>query len=271
MEKSGIYSAVSINVPASAALTWAVTSMQGNFDLFWDHFSSLFASADYVLDLGIVAIPVLADRPFEIVGVDASTGLQAFSRVYDPLPPSDPGTAAPIDTPNVDRQGPYPVFATPFRIETVDLQAEGEDITSIRDFTLRLENNRLSVTTTLSEDLGVTLLDVTRGTMTTRAHGLDLAAGLGDHVVLLVDQKDIDPDSQLSVVFSEPIDLGGANDPDQVEAQLRTLFKLEVGSSRIRRSIWALVTGTTHFSTDSAFAACAPRSSSPETRHDVPV
>ena len=70
---------------------------------------------------------------------DAATGLDVFHKVYDPLKAGDPIDAVALPSPIDNTLGPYPVFATPGRLEIVDLPASGVTLTSIRNFELTLD------------------------------------------------------------------------------------------------------------------------------------
>ena len=223
MERSGIYAAVDLRV-SQAALTWGfLEGLQGSYDLFWDTLESLYAAHFYMAERGRVAIPIIAGKQFQIVGVDAATGLEAYTKVYDPIPVGDPGAGVTLADPNPDRSGPYPVFATPFRLESFDLNVRNVDITTIRDFTIRLQNARVNVTTTLDADkVAIALLNVTQGLVDpSREGGLTLDAAIGDRLVLLVTQRDVDPYSPVSIVFDEPLHLPNG------DAGLAALFTVE--------------------------------------------
>ncbi|HVR43605.1 MAG TPA: hypothetical protein VMS56_09180 [Thermoanaerobaculia bacterium] len=234
----GIYSVVDLRVPAGSSLGWGIIEgLQGTIDLFWDLFASLYASHLYMTEAkGKIAIPVLTGLPFTVTGVDPATGLDAFEKVYVPLPVGDPGAGFIVESPLADLQGPYPIFATPFRIELLDLEVEKVTIESVRNFRVRLDGGLVKVTdgaTPLAPDVSVALLNVSRGVLdATRGNGLVVPGSPGDRIVLLVEERNASPDTPLSVVFNEPIDLGGATTEAEVDAFLRTRFTLHtiVGS-----------------------------------------
>jgi RHS repeat-associated protein len=205
--RGGIYGVVDLNVP-QGGLAWGLfQGLQSGFEYFWDAFTSLFVSDVYLTEKrGTIVVPIVTGKPFTVVGVDTASGLDAFSKTYEPIPPGLPGTVVDLADPNPDRTGPYPVFAPPFRVEFLDLAVEGTH-TSIRDFTVALKNERVTVTTTLAAGIGVTLFNVTRGLVdASRSDGLETAGAVGDRIVLLAGERDVDPHAPLSIVFDEPID-----------------------------------------------------------------
>jgi hypothetical protein len=249
----GVYSAVDVKVPAGTSMGWAVIEgLALGQDLFWDSLDSFYAADFYLAEgRGRIAIPVLKGLRFTVTGVDSATGLDAFQKIYDPLPVGDPGAVITIETPNADTQGPYPIFATPFRIETLDLNAEKVDLTGIRNFVVRLEGGLVKVTDAASPvaaSVPVTLLNVGTGQADAdRGDGLIVAGKLGDRIVLLIGRQDVDPDTSISAVFSEPLALGEATTPDEIDAFLRT--KLEV--RKLTGSSFETVTALFRFGIDS--------------------
>lgn len=230
--RSGVYGVVNINVPAGAGLGWiAVTTVQHTWDLFWDQFVALFASREYVTESrGRVVIPVLTNRPFELVGYDAGTGLQAFSKVYNPLPNGDPGVATVVESPETAQSGPYPLFAQPNRVEVVDLNVEDIEITTARDFKVKLTGGTATVRplSTLPNGLSVSVFDLSNGSfISVRQPAMTLAASLGDRLVIIVGARDVDPSSPITIVFSRPLFAGGSADADAVNAFLRDRIKLD--------------------------------------------
>jgi hypothetical protein len=105
------------SIDMSLGVGWAVVSGAAEgAELFWDSIQSLFVSS-YTLsrNVGRALIPVAANRPFTVVGVDASTGLQAFTKVYAGFAPGDPAGAVVLDPANDNDTGPIPVFTSPAR------------------------------------------------------------------------------------------------------------------------------------------------------------
>ncbi|MCA1732030.1 MAG: Ig-like domain-containing protein, partial [Acidobacteria bacterium] len=249
----GIYSAVDIKVPAGSSVGWAVMDgLQYGYDLFWDTLDTFFAANVYLAESrGRIAIPVLTNLPFTVTGVDAATGLDAFEKIYEPIPVGDPGVAVTVPAPLSDVHGPYPIFATPFRIETLDLTVENVAIESIRNFVMHLKNGNVTVTdssNSLDSSIPVTLINAGNGKVDAlRGDGLGVLATIGDRIILVIGSVDVDPDTALSIVFSEPISLGGAEQPSEVDAFLRTILKIQ----KIAGTSFEDVTAMFRFSVDS--------------------
>jgi RHS repeat-associated protein len=229
---SGIYGAVEINT-GGAGLAWGVIDgLQGGNDLFWTAFDALYAAHFYLTEArGRIAIPLLNNKQkFEVVGIDASTGLTAFSKVYDPLPDGDPGATVIIANPNPDKEGPYPVFGTPFRIETLQIDVEKIDL-PVRNFTIQLDGGFVTASDAaeiVPAALSVTLFNSANGQLDAkRSDGLKVEGKAGDSIALFVEQQEVDPYSPLSVVFSKPLFTGGSDDDAQIDAFLAGRFKLQ--------------------------------------------
>ncbi|MCU1347124.1 MAG: hypothetical protein JWO56_154, partial [Acidobacteria bacterium] len=234
VNRSGIFAVIDLHIPEAGAAGWAaIDGLQGNYDIFWDSYAALFASHLYLLEPhGRIIVPVVLGRPFELVGVDAGTGLQAFSKVYNPLPLSDPGAAYIVDSPMGGQSGPYPVFALPNRVEVVDLNVENEPILSVANFSIRLQGGYAYVGDSsinpLPGDIDISVLNVSNGAFAPRrSTGLAVRAKLGDRIAIYVGKKDVDAETPLSVVFNRPIWAGGSNDVDDVDAYLHTVLQLE--------------------------------------------
>jgi RHS repeat-associated protein len=230
---SGIFMFLDIRVPSAGSVGWAVMdAFQTSYELFWSTLASFYVPDIYMTERGgRVIIPIITGKPFTVVGVDASTGLTAFTKAYNPIVIGDPGAAVIIDNPQKNASGPYPVFGTPFRVEIVDLSAADTDIESVRNFKLRLEHDRVELTAgeePLDRDVAVQMLDVTNGRFVagTAGSALTLEAKLGDRIVLLVAEENIDPSTSLSVVFSEAIYVQG-DTADQIDHFLHDQFVLE--------------------------------------------
>ncbi|HEV8433415.1 MAG TPA: Ig-like domain-containing protein, partial [Thermoanaerobaculia bacterium] len=243
VDRSGIYSAVDIRVAAGASLGWAaIDSLGGNQDIFDSLWSSLYLSHEYLAEgHGRAIMPVLAGVPFSIVGYDAGTGLQAFSKAYDPLPVSDPGVTYVIDPPSGDDEGPYPVFISPGTVEIVDLVAANDPTNNI-DLTITRPNLKVSLTAgnvevddTLPDAVIAHVLNVSKGHYAQATlnqggggHTAIVAGDVGDRIVIIEGQKDVDPDTQLSVVFSKPFDTGTAStDPEAIDQSLHGFITVE--------------------------------------------
>ncbi len=256
--RRGTYTWVDLQGPTGSSVGWAaISGIQSNLDLFWDKYHSLYASSFYIAEKrGSVVIPIPQNTSFEVVGVDASTGLEAFAKAYAPLLPGDPGSAVPVPTPGGDLTGPYPVFGTPFRVEIVDLPEYETSLTDIRNFFVKFKNGLVTVLddpdTKLPDEIPVTLFNVTQGAIDAkRIDGLVVPATFKDRVVILIGVTEIDPDTSLSIVFSEPIALPDAADADldnAIDAYLKTIFHLEEWTETSLKDI----TSYARFSTDSS-------------------
>ncbi|HEX7808903.1 MAG TPA: Ig-like domain-containing protein, partial [Thermoanaerobaculia bacterium] len=221
--QSGTYGVVNVLAPGGSDMVWGLLDdISASADVFWDSLISLFASRQYVEDRSRIAIPLLTNVPFRIYGVDAATGLEAFSRTYSPIPPGDAGAPLGLANPNPDRIGPYPVFGSPFRVETLEVAAAGITYSSIRDFDIELVNGTIyAYTNTLPPTRRITLMNVTRGLVDrTRLGGLSVAGEPGDRIALLIEELDVDPTLPLSIVFSEPIDATNLPNLIRVEVEI---------------------------------------------------
>src|SRR6266446_8690813 len=95
---------------------------------------------------GSALVPVAANKPFSVVGVDASTGLQSFAKLYDVnLAPGGPIGSPALPSPVDNAAGPYPVYASPARIELVDVPDAGITIASVRGLLLTAGANGLTI------------------------------------------------------------------------------------------------------------------------------
>jgi RHS repeat-associated protein len=233
--RAGAYNVIDMR----SSVGWMGTdSLQGNYDLFFDMFNSLFLSHVYLNEPhGRVLMPVKFDTPFEIVGYDAGTGLQAFSKAYDPIAPGDPGAAFVIPSPNVDQAGPYPVLASPLHIDVVDVLAADVDITSARHFVIRLQNGQISLSPSADDPLplnvNVRLLNVSSGSSNNYDEfgpGLSVAGKAGDRVVVISGAEDVDPLTELTLVFNKAVWSGNDKDETSINSYLHTRFFLEKAS-----------------------------------------
>ena len=231
--RSGIYNYMDLHVDAGDGFGFMATdTLQANYDMFWDSWASLYASHLYLTENhGRVIIPVMTGKPIQLVGYDAGTGIQAFQKVYDPLPISDPGAAYIVPTPFSELQGPYPVFTSPGRVEIVDLAAESDATRSVvisrTNFKIELKNGSVTVTddtdtpNVLDPEVEVWVLNVSNGEAKKRESGsARVKAAVGDRIIILVGEQNVDAESILSVVFSKPIDTGTSAAPDDVDTYL---------------------------------------------------
>jgi len=246
VERSGIYAAVDIK-NAGAALVWGVMDgLQSGTDLFWDTLDTLYASHLYAAERGRVAIPLLPNRKFEVVGVDASTGLTQFYKVYDPIAPNDPGASSFLANPNPPTEGPYPVFGTPFRVETTQVNVENIDLHDIRNFVITLSSGKITATPAspaLDPNLRVTLLNVSSGSKDDNADNVISVDGkAGDRIALFIEQDEVDPFTTLSVVFSKKIYTGASANDDDINTYLQSVFTLQTAKDEPTPS-WSGVPG----------------------------
>ena len=257
VNRSGTFGVVDIKAIAPGGLAWAVIDgIAGHADVFWDHLDSLFAAAYYVADRGRIAIPVQAGKRFEVVGVDASTGLQAFSKVYDPLPASDPGAAHLVPTPNADTNGPYPVSGGPFRIEVVDVHTADVNITSVENLVIRLGGGTITATDSanpLPADVNVSMMNTTRGGFdASRKGGLAVAGEPGDRVILMIEERSVGPGAGITLVFSEPIYPGPDLTAPGIDSYLHSVVRVErLHDPRSAAAVWRDISLDASFRLDS--------------------
>ncbi len=230
VQRSGIYTVVDIRVPVGGAVGWAaMEGLQSSYDIFWNVLASFYAAHTYIVERGRIAIPVLQNVPFTVVGVDARTGMQAFTKDYDPIPIGDPGIST-LPSPQVNQGGPYPVFAAPFRVDIVDLNVPDMEIKTARNFIVELTNGNVYVRPSsdpLPATTKVEVLNVTNGQFAsgTASSTMVLSGDRGHRLVLLIEERQIDPNTPISVVFSEPIYIVGTEE-DQIHEFLKTKIKL---------------------------------------------
>ncbi|MDP9191455.1 MAG: Ig-like domain-containing protein [Acidobacteriota bacterium] len=257
-------------------LEWATRAV----DLFNSHFQSLYVPDFFVTEgRGRVVMPGLIGTGFTVSGVDSSSGLTLFKTAYNAVTVGETGDVIRINSPSPDMHGPLPVFATPFRVEAVDLHSS---ITRVRQLKLELTGGNVVVTPTtagtpekLGEGARVQLLNASSGlssfTATADASGsfapFGMSAQRGDRVLLLVSAIDVEPQSPISVIFNEgialPSDSGGSDDDDQmflraaiklrqikptlVDLTEQTVFLVDSNSRRITLGVAAeLVRGATY-------------------------
>ncbi len=254
VERSGIYSVVDVKGTSATGPAWGVfDGIQGGIDLFWDTLDALFASHLYTAERGRIAIPVLPNKQFQVVGVDASTGLTQFYKVYDPISPNDPGASSFLGAPNPPTEGPYPVFGTPFRVETAEVNTENLELTGVRNFKITLSGGKITVTDgtpALPSNLRVILLNVSNGSVDDdRSDGLSVAGDAGNHIALFIEEQEVDPSTSLSVVFSKKIYTGTSASDDAIHAFLKNIFTLETAKDDSTQS-WSAVPDV-HYRVDS--------------------
>jgi len=233
--EQGQYAAfVMHQVAETSGLAWVlVDGLATAMDLFWDTMYSMYVGHRYVAEQGTVVFPVPADRPFRVTGVDPATSLTLMDQPYGALPVGDPGTVVVIETPEDDTFGPHPVFASPTRIEIAQVPPKDIAVEAVRNVKFLLSGTGLELTqgTPFEEATDVAALNVDTGERT-EPQPLPISLSnvkSGHRIVLTFEAHDVDPSTPVSVVFSEPIDLGSAagGDDDTISDYLKALVKLE--------------------------------------------
>jgi RHS repeat-associated protein len=255
----GAYMYLDIRQPVGGSVGWGVMDgMQGGYDLHYNIFFSYFIPYITVVETGGAVLPIITGKPFTVVGVDPGTGLQAFSRTYDPIPFGPPGTVATLDPAQQNDGGPYPVFGSPFRVEMVDLDVEQVDIKTVRNFNVRLDGGVVRVTAgnpALDASTQVEVLNITKGTFTSGSAtaSMTLEAKAGDRIVLLIEERDVEPSSPISIAFSEVVYTGGSTKPDDIDAFLHTRLKVEWAPEPVTGTppLFSDITPQVTFTTDS--------------------
>lgn len=231
--EAGMYCAAMMH-PDRGTLAWSFFNTTATVaELTWDTLFSMYVGIRYIAESpGLIAFPVPANTRFVLTATDPATSLKLFEQTYDGIPVGPPGGGTFIASPDIDFNGPHPVFATPFRVETAAAPPVGVTLKAVRDIELELsDSGMLTVTGTgsFTTDTRVSVLDVEsgerRGPQSLPITINDTKAG--DRLVLAIDEKDIDPSASVSVVFNEAIDVGGASSDDDIDAFLRTVLKFE--------------------------------------------
>ena len=234
--ESGKFTVVDFRASSGSTIGWGILDGLNNlYDVFMDMYHSLYASQLYLTEgHGRIVVPIASGKAFTIEGVDTTTGLSTFSKTYDPLPSFNPGDAVIIPTPDTTSSGPYPVFGTPFRIETIDLQAANIPLQSIRDFDIQLSGSSATIMqlnpppNTGSNITGFQVLNVSNGAAALSfTSGGGVGASLGNRLVLLIPQNDVDPNEDISVTFNVPIKLADTSSDDAISDSVRQLVKLQ--------------------------------------------
>src|SRR5205085_628991 len=130
---------------------------------------------------------------FQIVGVDASTGLTAFQKAYNPIPLGDPGAAVILPSPVQNDNGPFPVFGTPFRVETFTVRPVDKVDDSLRNFTMKLSASGLLTISNgsdaLPKDVKAAAFNASQGLYAERNSSgtISIIAKEGDRIVLMTE------------------------------------------------------------------------------------
>jgi RHS repeat-associated protein len=257
--ESGRYNITDLRVPPGASPGWAYFDVaQSLLELFWGLYHSLYVEHFYLTEgHGRVVVPVVSNQAFTLEGVDITSGLTTFSKAYDPLPTFAPGTAVALPSPDADsRVGPYPVYGAPFRIEVLDLAVADVPLTSIRDFSVTLSGGTAVVTRTTNPSVSAStlvtaqVLNVSNGASMYGTGVLTVPAGVGNRLVLLIGEYDVDPNSDISVAFNEPIALEDDSSDEAIDTSIRKLIKLQ---QYVDGTGWVDITSQPHFVADSGF------------------
>jgi RHS repeat-associated protein len=231
--EAGQYCAAMMH-PDRGTLAWAFMNTGATVaELVQDTLFSMYVGSRYIAESrGTIAFPVPANTRFVVTAYDPATSLTLFEETYNGIPVGAPGSGTAIASPDTDFNGPHPIFATPFRVETASAPPAGVTLKAIRDIELVLSDSgvlTVNGTGSFTADLKVTVLDVEsgerRGPQSLPITLNDTKAG--DRLVVAIDEKDVDPSATVSVVFNEPIDVGGAASDDDIDAFLRTVLKFE--------------------------------------------
>ncbi len=231
--RGGRYMVLDIRQPVGGAVGWGVMDgLQAGYDLMWDIFWSYYDPYIHVFERPARVIPIITGLPFTVTGIDTNTGLTAFTRSYDPLPIGDPGDIAFIPSPQQNDGGPYPVYGTPFRVEILDLDVEEIDITSVRNFKVRLENGSAQVSPGEDPLDGLTKVQVINASngqyvSGTAASPLTVSAKRGHRIALIIEQFDIDPSLPMTIAFNESLYTGESGEDAAIDQFLRDHVKVE--------------------------------------------
>jgi RHS repeat-associated protein len=257
--RDGRYAVHDIHVAVGSALGWAaMDGLQAAQDIFWSSFNSLYASQFYLTaGHGRIVVPVVSNAAFTVEGVDAATGISNFTKAYEGVPPGAAGVAPILPTPQPNTAGPYPLFASPARVEVIDVPVAGTDIKSIPGFTINLPSTAsgsgLAAVTAATTPKAFKILNMTTGAgdTATSANQRQIAASVGDRLVIITSAEDVDAGSEISVVFNEPIVVPSATAAD-FDVQMRKLFTLSQNTAPPGAAeSWRDVSALTSFRVDS--------------------
>ena len=222
-------------------------------DFFIPPIKSLYY-ASFAVERDRLLVPIPADRPFRVIGVDPGSGMTVIDAPYDARLPGEPGDAIPVTLPSTNDIGPYPVFASPGRVEILDLNSDSIEDESVRNLVVKFDGSSVELknaTSALAANTRVEVLNL-RSAAVSRwddfasvgASGVTFPAQVGDRLIFLVGEKDIDASSVLTVVFSEPVTVG-------TQDQLRAQFKLLVADPAVVPLSFKPLTAFAEIKTDS--------------------
>lgn len=197
------------------------------------YYASFAAERDRIL------VPVAANGAFNIVGIDSGSGLEVFKTPYAALLPGEPTLPTEVTIPDTNDQGPYPVFTSPGRTETLEILSDDaftDD--SIRNIQAKYDGSQLvlsNATSPLPPKTRVEVINTRSSTVIVtedfKSTGLTIPAQRGDRLIVLISEQELDPNVNLTVVFNEPI----ATD------NLKSDFKLQVRDPSILSSMFEKV------------------------------
>ena len=255
---TGTYALMQLTPPGGGLIGWATVDTMRTLDVFNSIFTSIFLPGYRFFSRGCATVPVVAGRPFTLVGVDPTSGTEVFSHTYPGI--EDPTTVVALPNPNPDRVGPYPIYATPFRVEQIDApplaDTNGDNIPDTgflitRGMQVKLnQSGDLEITKApyapaayiLPPKTKIQFYDLTKslhsniatvsatGSFQLQKSGVEA----GDQLYVFLSAPDVGPETIVSVVFSEPIDVGtippGATDTQQkqlIDQHLHGVIKFE--------------------------------------------
>jgi len=275
--KQGDYAAMDWTMPESS-LGWSIVAgIAEQVDVLSDLFQAIYMP-DFAFGSrrNCYVMPIIKGKPFTLTGVDPSTGIVKFKTSYDPIPLTDPGVV-PIANPSPDIRGPYPVFATPWRIDTIDFTGNRYDG---RGYLLELQQGGGTITlkkmvmpnsapipaeVKLPQHAKIKIYNATKSIWTSGTTEVDqngefadesFNGDRGDQLIVYIGTGDIDPAAPLNVVFSETIAHGtipaGAT-PEEEQKIVNDYFQTAVKIERIVNNAATPVTTDAKFSMDSQY------------------
>jgi RHS repeat-associated protein len=255
---TGTYGLLEMTPPGGGMIAWATIDTMRTLDMFNSAMMSWVLPGYRHYSRKCATVPTVAGQPFTLVGVDPDTGAEVFSTTYPKI--DDPDTVSALPNPNPDHSGPFPIFATPFRVEQIDAPpladtngdgvpdsgtfiARGMKVT-LESGTLTIANNPFAAASDkLPPKTKIRAYNLTRSRLSAPAEVSDEnefeiedAAQEGDQIYVYLSGAEVDPTSSMSVVMSEPIDVGvippsvaadSAEEKKLVDEHLRTLVKFE--------------------------------------------
>lgn len=212
-------------VNPTQALSWVSMNIDQSDDVFVDTMPSTYVSANYIRMMnGHVLMPVLAGTSFTVSGDDVGTYSTNFSKSYPAQNANDPLVAVNLPSPIDAAVGPYPVFATPSRVEIFDLATPTFTDDSRQGLSVSFNAGKVTIANGMvpfASGTAIEILNLTTGIdidIDSSQLPQTLDASVGDRIVVLIEAANVATDSPLTVVFSEPIKVD----------DLQSLFQLSV-------------------------------------------